>query len=90
MSKIDAKLEDPGTIICNNYNGPGKEIVNMILLVTKQYIYATRSLKKELSFLNLAHKIYDLLNLERMIAIKNNQYLKCTKKWQLLTDWRLL
>ena len=44
MLKIDVKLEDPGTIICNNYNGPGKEIVNMILLVTKQYIYATRSL----------------------------------------------
>ena len=56
-------------------------IKNFICLVTKQYIYRQRCLKKDLNVHELKVIIMNLRNMERYIAIKNGKLDKHTSKW---------
>ena len=58
----------PESVILNTYEGQCAEIINRCILATKQYIYACKCQKIELSFINLAQRFYDYQNLERLIA----------------------
>ena len=56
-------------------------IKNFLCLVTKQYIYQQRCLKKELCFHELRKYILQLRNIEKYYAMKNNNLHKHVKKW---------
>ena len=56
--------------------------INTIGLITLQYIYASRCLKKFPSFAQLKSKILDVQNIEKYIAIKNNRLKKHEIKWK--------
>ncbi len=56
--------------------------VNTIVLVTIQYIYASRCLKAIPNFNQLKAKILDMHNIEKYIAIKNDKLKKHEKKWK--------
>ena len=63
-------------VILSDYKGLHADLINTLLLVTKQYISATKYEKcrqPQLNFLNLAQKFYDLKNLERMIVTRENR-----------------
>ena len=49
--------------ILNDYTGTCADLIKTIILITKQYIYATKYLKKDLIFINLAQSIYDMKTL---------------------------
>ncbi len=55
--------------------------VNTIGLITLQYIYASRCLKKLPGFAQLKSKILDVQNIEKYIAIKNDRLKKHEIKW---------
>ena len=71
-------------VILNCYTGPHADLKNLLILITKQYIYATKCLKEELNFIHLAQKIYLIQNLERIIASRNNKMFKHVRKWSTL------
>ncbi len=56
--------------------------LNTIGLITLQYIYASRCLKKLPSFAQLKAKILDVQNIEKYIAIKNDRLKKHEMKWK--------
>ena len=58
------------------------DCVNSICLVTLQYIYGSRCLKKIPNFAQLKSLILDEQNVEKYIATKNNNLAKHMKKWQ--------
>ena len=67
--------------ICNAFEGNQADLLNLIILITKQYIYAVKCTKSELKILTLIQKIYDTKNAERIIAIGQNRMYKFHKKW---------
>ena len=56
--------------------------INTTGLITLQYIYSSRCLKKLPSFAQLKSKILDVQNIEKYIAIKNNRLKKHEIKWK--------
>ena len=70
-------------IIFNNYKDSFSTLVNSIIVLTKQYIYATRCLGNKLSFTQLTVKIHDLREIEKMIAKRNGNMVKHTAKWNM-------
>ena len=55
--------------------------VNFILLVTRQYIYRQRCLKKKISFVALKNEILTLKKVEKYIALKNHKEKQYLRKW---------
>ncbi len=58
------------------------DCINTICLITLQYIYGSRCLKKLPSFAQLKCTILDEQRVEKYIAIKNNKLRKHFGKWQ--------
>ena len=56
-------------------------MVNTILLIVKQYIYATRCLSEQLSFSKMLQKIQMHKIMEEIIAERRNLSTKIKKKW---------
>ncbi len=57
------------------------DFINTLCLITTQYLYSCRCLKKMPNFSCLKEKIYDIHNTEKYIAISKNKVGKHTKKW---------
>ena len=74
---------DRTTMICNNYKGPFGDLLNTLILITKHYIYATKCNKEDhtLRFLSLTQRFYEMQNIERIIALRNNKWHKYNRKW---------
>ena len=70
-------------IIFNRYRDSFQDFVNTIILITKQFIYAKKSLAEKLNVNCLLYKISNYRNLERYTAIKNNHLMKFEKKWSI-------
>ena len=68
-------------IIMNNIVESKCSIANFICLISKQYIYSQRCLKKELLWQELKGKIKSIERIERYIAVKNNKVHLHVKKW---------
>ena len=56
-------------------------VANFLCLITKQYLYNQRCLKKQLAFPVLKAYILKVRNIEKYIAIKNNKEWLFVKKW---------
>ena len=80
MSQIEVN-STPDIIIYNNYKDVHQGMINAIILIVKQYVYATKCEKEELNFRNMLSKIYECERIESRIAKKNNKYSKHYQKW---------
>ena len=74
---------NPKAIITNYIIEPKQHIVNFWCLITKQYIYRQRCLKKHLNFSSLKVQIENIRTIEKYIAIKNGKMAIHKKKWEL-------
>ena len=74
---------DTYIIVFNEYKDSFPELVNTIVLIAKQYIYATKCLEKQLSFFQLSSKINQVREIEKYIAKKNNTMSKFQARWQI-------
>ena len=69
-------------ILFNQYKDSFPDMVNVIILITKQYIYAQRCLNNKLNFNSLLHKIVRYRNAEVKLAKKDSKlYEKIKYKW---------
>ena len=68
-------------IIMNSVAKPKNNVVNLLVLVAKQYIYRMRCMGGELNFYHLKAEIFKIENLEKFIAVKNNKIAIHNKKW---------
>ena len=64
-----------GTGITNN------KLVKSLLIVTKFYLYRQKCLGKSINFMDLRGYILHIENIEKYLAIKNDQLDKHEKKW---------
>ena len=71
----------PEHFLCNMYQGSNKDLINLINLIKKQYIYACKCNKSRLQIMNLILKIYDMKNLEYIVALKSNRLFQYNVKW---------
>ena len=72
------------TVILNDYKGIHKELVNIIILITKQFIYAQYCLKESINFMGTLKRINDYRRLETISYHKLQTKDKYQKKWELL------
>ena len=70
------------TIIFNNYVGPQRYLINMLIAITKQYIYAQKCFQAELKFTELVYKFNYWYEADKMHAIEEGEMSKFRKKWQ--------
>ena len=77
---------DRSIIILNNYKGKHQWIVNTIILLTKQYLYATYCMKEQCKFINLLSKIRELQQAERELAVSTGKLTKHNKKWKIINE----
>ena len=70
-------------ILLNEYKNSFPALVNMLILITKQYIYAKRCLKEQLIFTQLISIIETYRTMELLIATKNNCTKKYSDKWSI-------
>ena len=72
--------KDAEAILINRIAGRS-HVANLICLITKQYIYSQKCLKKQLRIEGLRAKISNIQCIERYIAVKNNKVKYHQKKW---------
>ena len=80
MEKLDTS---PKAIIINRITEKISHVANFVCLITKQYIYAQRCLRKDLHFSVLKAHLRKIECLEKYIAIKNNKLITHNRKWGL-------
>ena len=68
-------------IMLNKIVPRSNHVVNFLCLVTKQYIYSTRCLKRNLDFSALKAIFRSVENIEKYIAMKNGKMSIHNKKW---------
>ncbi len=74
-------LDSKKVIFCKP-NSNALHCLNTIVLITLQYIYASRCLGNIPNFGHLKSKILDAQNIEKYIAIKNDKLKKHDLKWK--------
>ena len=67
-------------VICNSI-APKYNVKNFLCLIFKQYIYRQRCFVKDLSFHEYKVLVYQICNIEKYTAMKNNRYSFHVKKW---------
>ena len=71
-------------VIFNNATGKSKESINTLIIVMKQYIYSSKCLNEDLSFLSFMGKLSMWYQIDKLIASENDTQKKCEKKWKSL------
>ena len=73
-------------IILNNYVGQRKELINLLIILLKQHIYAEKCFEKVSTFVNYMTKVSTMCAMEKCYAARNGKLRKCKCKWQNLFD----
>ena len=69
--------------ICfNNYVGPKSKLINMLIVIMKQYIYSAKCLETELNYVQFMKKVFYWYQIEKLFAEEMNKVEKFTKLWQ--------
>ena len=68
------------TIMFNNFHNNYSDVANLIGIVTKQYIYKQRCMKKPINYYELRNDILRIENIECYIATKHGKLGKHNKK----------
>ena len=69
------------TLLLLLYKDSCSDMINVIVLIAKQYIYATKCLQKQLLFLKLISTISQYKHIENVIAKKHRKEHIHDKKW---------
>ena len=77
----EVNVHDPYELLFIRFKGCFADMVNMILLITKHFIYIKRCLKEKLRFIELSTVITQYKNIEAVIAKKNLKTQKRDQKW---------
>ena len=71
-------------VILNNYSGPKANLINQFILVTKQYIYVSKCLQKDPTFMGVMSKLSTWFHIEKLIIHQNysqKKFKDFCKKW---------
>ena len=68
--------------ILNNYKGKKKGIINILIAIMKQHIYAKKCYEEIPNFQEFMYKLAEWYEVEKVFAWKNNKYELCIKKWE--------
>lgn len=71
----------PELIILNNQKGQNAQFVNTVILIAKQYIYATKCMDKKLKVIIFTTKLMQYEQIEKLYALKSKKLRKHEKKW---------
>ena len=75
-------IKSPHLILLNNYTGKHSLIINILIVILKQYIYATKCHgNKTLDFNEFMSKVSHRYLLDKHIAYKNQRIKQFYKKW---------
>ena len=80
-TKVDINAR---AIIMNKIHPVAGHVTNFICLIAKQYIYRQRCLGKSIKFVELKALIESIQNVEKYIAIKNDNLSKHNRKWKIV------
>ena len=83
------KFNSPHTLGVVSKNGVGlvsykykfSEMINVIFLITKQYVYMCKCREMQLNFMALTRKIHNVYEDEKYIAYNNNKVFAFEKVW---------
>lgn len=78
--QIDLSSE---VIIFNTYVGQQKPLINTMILIAKQHIYSSKCNKAKPNFSIYLQKVAEICSIEKMVALRNDKYVKHEKKWNL-------
>ena len=79
---------DLENIMFNTVYRNRSNIVNLIILIAKQYIYATRCLQSNLNILVFKALVKQIRNVEKFNAMRNDKMDKFAFKWEGVTNNR--
>ena len=79
-------------VLLNNYQNDEMiksqvQLVDTIILIYKQYIYACRCTGADLSFIAGLAKVNNYYKIEKSIAYKNKKVKQFTGKWKIFINW---
>ena len=74
-------ISDCSIIFCD-YVGKYAKMINVILLIFKQYIYATKCMNIQLTFMGSLARVVEYQKVEFRIANRNKKVMKHNDKWQ--------
>ena len=77
---------DTADIALNNIDKNPKHILNLLALITMQYIYRCRCLKVLPNFQQLVKEFEEIYKVEKYIAYSQNKTAICEKKWSQIFD----
>ena len=83
---INIDISDEYLILLNRYKDVANSLTNMIILITKQYIYAKRCLNENLNAVELMHSISQYRLVEHIVANRSHNtkiYQEFVNKWAL-------
>ena len=73
-------------IIINKNSGKDKAFLDTILLIAKQYIYATKCLKENLNVNKMLNKVHDMYIIEKEVALQRSAKKRFNEKWKKYED----
>ena len=80
MLKIRFRIDERMVVLCN-YQGQHSKTINLIVLIFKQYIYATKCIGEEISFTKAMCKMQEFRKLEFIMCEKNSKLSDYYKIW---------
>ena len=75
-------------ILLNEIHECKTHVTNFICLLAKQYIYSQKCLGKELNIIDFKNRVYQIQNIEKYIATKNDKLQYHDRKWRTLEEDR--
>lgn len=79
--KIEWDDQIQEAILFNNRTGKNRWFLNTVLLIAKQYIYASKCLDKKLKVIEFTARLYQYQQAETLIALRTHKWKKYKKKW---------
>ena len=69
-------------IVFNNYQGPNKYLINLFIIIMRQYIYAKKCFNEVPIFTGFVEKLSYWFQIDKQIALENHKLAKCIAKWK--------
>ena len=79
--QVDVNL-NVSVVILNNYERSRKELINLLIVILKQYVYSEKCFGVDLSFKNFMDKLTQWYFVDKCYAKQSDTEEICCKKWQ--------
>jgi len=77
---------DINNIILNNIENDPKHVINLVVLIAKQYIYKTRCLKTLPNIQELVKHVEEIDRIEKYLAVSQNRIQSFKRKWSTIIN----